>query len=169
MSTPRRTSIVTSAPPTFLQVPPPLLPSRALKVGAFFSVLSVRLVSAVTSIPSHETVVTARPYTVRCMKKLIAVLVLAGPLSAGYAADYAPQEFDFSELGTVESIRQVPILELLPDVFEHPVRPQTFDELLIRTDDGRTLVLRDEGLQRFVAGERVRLVSSSNGPRVEHQ
>jgi outer membrane lipoprotein SlyB len=90
-------------------------------------------------------------------------------LSAGYAADYAPQEFDFSELGTVESIRQVPIVELLPDVFEHRVTPQTFDELRIRTDDGHIVVLRDEGRQRLVAGQLVRLVSSNQGPRVEHQ
>jgi outer membrane lipoprotein SlyB len=103
------------------------------------------------------------------MKKLTAVLILAGTLSAGHAADYAPQEFDFSELGTVENVRQVPILELLPDVFEHPVRPETLDELVIHTDDGHTVILRDEAMQRFVAGERVRLVSSSRGPIVEHE
>ena len=109
---------MSSAPPTFLQVPPPLLPSRALKVGAFFlSVLSLRLVSAVTVGRFNETVATARPYTVRCMKKLVSVLIVAGMLPAAYAADYAPQEFDFSELGTVEAIRQVPVLELLPNVF----------------------------------------------------
>jgi outer membrane lipoprotein SlyB len=103
------------------------------------------------------------------MKKLTAVLLLAGTLSAGYAADYAPQEFDFSELGTVESIRQVPILELLPNVFEHAVRPQTIGELVIRTDDGRTVILHDEATQSFVAGQRVRLVASSHGQRVQHE
>lgn len=103
------------------------------------------------------------------MKKLAAVMILAGTLSAGYAAEYAPQEFDFSELGTVEIIRQVPTLELLPDVFEHPLRPQTTDELVIRMDGGRTVILRDDAMQRFVAGERVRLLSSSRGPRVEHE
>ena len=107
------------------------------------------------------------------MKKLVAASLLSGVLSAGYAADCVPQEFDFSalgNLGTVESIRQVPIVELLPDVFEHPVKAPTFDELvLIRTDDGHTVLLRDEAQERFVAGERVRLVSSNRGPRVEHQ
>jgi len=103
------------------------------------------------------------------MKKLSAVLILAGTLSAGHAADYAPQEFDFSELGTVESIRQVPILELLPNVFEHAVKPQTVDELVIRTDDGRTVILRDEATQRFASGQRVRLVSSSRGSHLEHE
>jgi hypothetical protein len=156
-----------SASPTLLQVPPPLLPSRALKVGDVF--LSIHPVSPATQGRRDATVATPRPYIVRCVKKLTAVLILAAMLSAGHAADYAPQEFDFSELGTVESIRQVPILELLPNVFEHAVRPQTIDELVIRTDDGRTVILHDEATQRFAAGQRVRLVSSTHGQRVEHE
>ena len=103
------------------------------------------------------------------MKKLTAVLILAGTLSAGHAADYAPQEFDFSELGTVESVREVPVLELLPNVFEHAVRPETVKELVIRVDDGREVILLDEAMQRFVAGERVRLEPGSRRPRVEHE
>jgi len=103
------------------------------------------------------------------MKKLITVAVVASALSTARAADYALQEFDLSELGTVETVNQVRIVELLPNVLEHSVKPQTFDELRIRTDDARTVVLRDETLQHFVAGERVRLVSSSHGPRIQHQ
>jgi len=103
------------------------------------------------------------------MKELLAVSLAASTLAMAHAAEYAPQEFDFSELGTVESVRQVPILELLPDVFEHAVRPETANELVIRVDDGREVILRDEAMQRFVAGERVRLEPSSRGPRVEHQ
>ena len=103
------------------------------------------------------------------MKKLVAVSLAASTLAMAHAAEYAPQEFDFSELGTVESVRQVPILELLPDVFEHAVRAETVNELVIRVDDGREVILRDEAMQRFVAGERVRLQPSSRGPRVEHQ
>jgi len=87
----------------------------------------------------------------------------------GFAADYAPQEFDFSELGTVQSVREVPILELLPNVFEHAVKPETVNELVIRADDGREVILRDEATQRFFAGERVRLEPGSRGPRVEHE
>jgi hypothetical protein len=102
------------------------------------------------------------------MKKLTVVVLAASALSMARAGECSPHEFDFSELGTVETVHQVPIPELLPNVFEHAVKPQTFDELLIRTDDGRTVILRDEGLQRFVAGERVRLVSSTEGPRVQH-
>ncbi|MFL6565015.1 MAG: hypothetical protein ACJ8G5_08800 [Burkholderiales bacterium] len=103
------------------------------------------------------------------MKKLIPALFLTSMLSPAYAADYAPQEFDFSELGTVESVRQVPMLELLPNVFEHTLRPETVNELVIRVDDGRELILRDEAMLRFVAGERVRLETSNRGPRVERE
>lgn len=103
------------------------------------------------------------------MKNVTAALILAGALSTVSAADYAPQEFDFSELGTVESVREVPILELLPNVFEHAVRPETVKEVLIRADDGREVILRDDAMQRFVTGERVRLEPGSRGLRVDHE
>ena len=103
------------------------------------------------------------------MRKLALALALAGAFCAARAADYAPPEFDFNELGTVESVRQVPAVEPLRDVFEHAVRPDTADELVIRIDDGRAVVLRQDEMRRFSAGQRVRLVSSTDGPRVEHE
>jgi len=103
------------------------------------------------------------------MKKLVAVSLAASTLALAHAAEYAPPEFDFSELGTVESVRQVPILELLPNVFEHAIRPETVNELVIRADDGREVILHDEAMQRFVTGERVRLEPSSRGARVERE
>jgi len=103
------------------------------------------------------------------MKKLVAVSLVASTLAVAHAAEYAPQEFDFSDLGTVESVRQIPILELLPDVFEHAVRPETVNELVIRVDDGREVIFRDEAIRRFAVGERVRLEPGSRGPRVEHE
>jgi hypothetical protein len=102
------------------------------------------------------------------MKKVAAALVLTGLVSTAHAAEYAPQEFDFSGLGTVECLRQVPVLELLPNVFEHAVRPETVNELVIR-DDGREVILRDDGMQPFVVGERVRLDPRSRGPRAEYE
>jgi len=63
------------------------------------------------------------------MKSLVAVSLAASTLAMAHAAEYAPQEFDFSELGTVQSVRRVPILELLPNVFEHAVRPETVNDL----------------------------------------
>jgi hypothetical protein len=96
------------------------------------------------------------------MKKLLVVSLAASTLAMAHAAEYAPQEFDLS-------VRQVQILELLPNVFEHAVRPETVNELVIRVDDGREVILRDEAMQRFVAGERVRLEPGSRGPRVERE
>lgn len=125
--------------------------------------------SAVTIRRRSETVATARPYTVLCMKKLIAVSLAASTLAMAHAADYAPREFDFSELGTVEIVRQVPILDLLPDVFEHSIKPETVDEVVVRVDDGREVILREDDKQRFVAGERVRLKPGNHRPGVEHE
>ena len=102
------------------------------------------------------------------MKRLLAVSFLASTLAMAHAAEYAPQEFDFSELGTVQSVRQVQVMDLLPNVLEHAVRPETVSELVIRSDEGREVILRDEAMQRFVAGERVRLEPSNRGPRLEH-
>jgi hypothetical protein len=103
------------------------------------------------------------------MKKLTVVLALAGALSAVGAAEYAPQEFDFSELGTVESVREMPVVDPLRDAFEHAVKPQTTDEVVIRIDDGRALVLRQDEMRRFAPGQRVRLVSGSSGARLERE
>jgi len=58
------------------------------------------------------------------MKKIIVAALATSALSMAGAADCSPQEF---ELGTVETVHQVPVFELLPDVFEHPVKPQTLD------------------------------------------
>lgn len=113
------------------------------------------------------------------MKKLFAALSLATAL-AGCAAPYAPQEFDFSELhslgaiagGIVESVQEVALQSELPylaDVFEHPMQPETADELAIRLDSGEAITVRQNGAQRFEPGGRVRVLSSATGMRVEHE
>lgn len=108
------------------------------------------------------------------MKKLSLAFALATAVSAN-AAEYAPQEFDFSELaidglahGIVESVREVsraPVQTL----FEHALKPDTTQELLVRIDDGRAVRLRPQELRSFQAGQRVRLVSSTTGTRVEFE
>lgn len=103
------------------------------------------------------------------MKNLSFALALAGAIFPVYAAEYAPQEFDFTELGTVESVREILIVDPLKDVFEHAVKPETADELLIRIDDGRAVVLRQSEMRRFAPGQRVRLLSSTTGPLLEHE
>src|SRR5688572_10567629 len=98
------------------------------------------------------------------MKTSIVALALAGALSTTVgAAQYAPQEFDFSELGTIESVREVPRAHPLRDAFEHSVKPETEDELVVRIDDGRAVVLRYSDMLRFAPGQRVRLMSGTRG------
>jgi len=75
------------------------------------------------------------------------------------AGPYAPQEYDFSGLpaldaqafGVVESAREL-------------ARPGA-QELIVRLDDGRELVVTQVGTPHSHPGERVRLVS--NGRRVQ--
>ena len=60
------------------------------------------------------------------MKKLPIAIVLAAALSGAYANPHAPQDFDFSELGTVERVHQIEVArEPLADLFEHAVRADT--------------------------------------------
>ena len=106
------------------------------------------------------------------MKKLLIGFALYGALSAG-AADYAPQEFDFGELavdgvahGIVESVRQVSLVGPA-DFLEHALKPETALELVVRIDDGRAVLLRPQEMRSFGAGQRVRLVSTTTGTRVE--
>jgi outer membrane lipoprotein SlyB len=114
------------------------------------------------------------------MKQLFALLSLAASLTA-CAAPYAPQEFDFSELdsqgvvlGTVESVATVRI-ERDIHAYEAPaelrIQPELGDRMVIRLDDGRAVTLVPNGMQRFEAGERVRVLwdtYSPYGPRVFH-
>ena len=84
--------------------------------------------------------------------------------------DYAPQEFDFSELlGTVESVHQVPLEDRMPDTLQHALKPESVDQLTVWLDDGRAVIVQQEELQRFARGQRVRLVGSANGVRIEHE
>jgi outer membrane lipoprotein SlyB len=101
----------------------------------------------------------------------------------GCASPYAPQEFDFNELsgldgtalGTVESVDVVRIQRDI-HAYDEPValaiQPELADEMLIRLDDGRAITVVLTGMQRFQAGERVRVLShtySPDGPSVLHE
>jgi outer membrane lipoprotein SlyB len=109
-------------------------------------------------------------------KALLASILCAAPLAAG-AADYAPHEFDFSELstaqavacGTVESVREVPVeyTSGFAAVFEHAIRPEITDELVVLLDNGRTITVMQNGLNRFGPGQRVRVIPQPRGARVE--
>ena len=100
-------------------------------------------------------------FSLRAVRGALAALLLAASQFAG-AAPYAPSEYDFSDLsGTVEAVREVSIRREpgeLADVLEHAVQPETGEALVIRLDNGRLIIVMQEGAQRFHPGERVRLL-----------
>ena len=115
------------------------------------------------------------------VRKLFAAFSLAALTAC--ATPYAPRDFDFSELGglgstacgTVESVRLMEVerdIHAFEESLELSLRPDVADELVILLDDGRVMTLVAKGAQRFVAGERVRVVShaySPYGPQLEHE
>lgn len=111
------------------------------------------------------------------MKRLFLAPILAAAMSAGWAAPYAPQEFDFGELdgmehGIVESVREVRLEDPhkgLRDLFEHSVKPETAAQLVILLDDGRSVVLFPDEMQRFEPGQRVRVMGTTDGARIERE
>lgn len=111
------------------------------------------------------------------MKRFLVAAALAVTMSGLNAAPYAPQEFDFSELalegaayGIIESVREVQLdgpYKGMFNAFEHAMKPAALDELLIRLDDGRAVILLQEEMQRFEPGQPVRLLSETSGMRFE--
>jgi outer membrane lipoprotein SlyB len=95
------------------------------------------------------------------MRGALAALLLAASQLAG-AVPYAPNEYDFSDLcGTVEAVREVSIQREpaeLAGVLEHAIQPETGEALVVRLDNGRLIMVMQEGMQRFRPGERVRLL-----------
>ena len=92
---------------------------------------------------------------------LLSALLLAVAVPAAAGPD-APQEDDFSgmhgldlqALGVVESVRDL------------SVQPGA-QELVVRLDNGRELVVMQNGMRRFHPGDRVRLVADGRGLQVE--
>jgi hypothetical protein len=102
------------------------------------------------------------------------MLLLAGAAFGVAAAPYAPHEFDFNELdtlGMVESVREVAIPRDLhafdPEVLEHKLRPETTDEAVIRLDAGEVITVQQGSLPRLRPGQRVRVLPTGTGTRVE--
>ena len=106
--------------------------------------------------------------SIRAARLALAALLLAAAAAAG-AAPYAPRDFDFGDAasvdaavcGVVETVREVQLQAApaaLADVFEHAVNTRTADELRVRLDDGRLVVVVLDGARRFRPGARVRLL-----------
>jgi hypothetical protein len=90
---------------------------------------------------------------------ITSALFLAAAMPAA-AGPYAPQEYDFSGLPVLEA----QAFGVVESVRELSARPGA-QELVVRLDDGRELVVTQNEMLHFQPGERVRLVS--NGRRVQ--
>jgi hypothetical protein len=92
----------------------------------------------------------------------MSALLAATAPGIGYADSRA-------ERGIVESVREVRLAEPFgfAGVFELALKPPTADELLVRLDDGQVITIVHTGTLMFEAGQRVRVVPDTRGPRVE--
>jgi outer membrane lipoprotein SlyB len=92
---------------------------------------------------------------------IISATFLAAAMPAA-AGPYAPQEYDFSGLPALET----QVFGIVESVREFSARPGA-QELVVRLDDGRELVVMQNGTQHFEPGERVRLATISPNLRKE--
>ena len=96
-------------------------------------------------------------------------LFIAG--AAFGAAASAAQDLDFGREGIVESVREVAIPRDMhsfdPEVLEHPVRPATADEVVIRLDGGDVITVQPTPMPRLRTGQRVRVVLTGSETHVE--
>lgn len=108
-------------------------------------------------------------------KQLVVALSLVAGSFAAFATPQAQEHFHFSALngsmasGTVEQVEEFPQpsrFDTFAELFEHAVRPQPAERLLIRLDDGSTITLEQDGTRRFAAGQRVRVFAHVNGRSV---
>jgi hypothetical protein len=88
------------------------------------------------------------------------------------ATSVRSQDFDFGDAdrqGIVESVREVLIPRDMhsfdPEVLEHPVRPATAEEAVIRLDGGELITIHQT--QSLRTGQRVRVVLSGSQTQVE--
>ncbi|HEY3073609.1 MAG TPA: hypothetical protein VGJ74_00400 [Burkholderiales bacterium] len=92
---------------------------------------------------------------------LVAVLLAAAALSA--CTSSAPSEVVL--WATIERLADLPLMDdgELPQYYEHPLAPDTEEEIVVRLDDGATLTVPNVGQHRYEAGQRVRIVVGSHG------
>lgn len=122
--------------------------------------IEVQSPASSSSSPKRDSGIGAA-FSLRAARGALAALLLAASQFAG-AAPYAPSEYDFSDLGgTVEAVREVSIRHEpreLAGVLEHSIQPEIGEVLVVRLDNGRQIVVMQDGTQRFHPGERVRLL-----------
>jgi hypothetical protein len=116
--------------------------------------------------------------TFDAVRTMTLALTLATAQSSLFAEPYPPRDFYACETlasgigaGTVESVRQVPVVKDIhafdPGVLEHPVDPETAEELVIRLDVGPVITFTNKDSLRLGAGQRVRVILTGSSARVE--
>jgi hypothetical protein len=110
----------------------------------------------------------------RILTSLLAAALVAISAAAaaadGFGVCIAPVE---GSAGTVESVREVPAARDLhafdPAIFEHSVRPESAEELIVRLDTGPLVVFSAKQARRLSAGQRVRVHLDGSLVRVERE
>lgn len=77
---------------------------------------------------------------------------------------------DCVAIGIVESVREVKLDTApvaLTEVFEHALRPDTGDELVVRLKDGRTISVIRDSMQLFQPGQHVLIIRHGANVRIE--
>jgi hypothetical protein len=101
----------------------------------------------------------------------IALFIAGAAFGASAAAAQGPDFGDFDREGIVESVREVAIPRDMhsfdPEVLEHPVRPATADEAVIRLDGGEVITVQQTPVPSLRAGQRVRVVLTGSEMHVE--
>ena len=90
------------------------------------------------------------------MKHIVIAALLATTASAAHAQAH----------GVVETVREVPLRKYpagLAEVFEHPINPETAQEVVVRLADERAIVVVQDGPRRVEPGEPVLVARDGNG------
>ena len=110
----------------------------------------------------------------RILTSLVAATLFAMSAAAQATEDLrACIAFMEGSAGTVESVREVPAPRDLhafdPAIFEHSVRPESAEELVVRLDTGPLVVFSERKAQRLLEGQRVRVHLDGSLVRVERE
>jgi hypothetical protein len=110
---------------------------------------------------------------------MTSLVQLAVAATFGISGLYGLQDPDLcttptgASLGTVESVREVPLIRDIhafdPEVLEHKVAPESAEELVVRLDAGPVVIFTDRQAHGVHAGQRVIVKLSGTDALVESQ
>lgn len=67
------------------------------------------------------------------------------------------------EWGTVESRKEIPLARDMHSYYEHALRPDVEERIVVRLDDGSEVTVTDDGETHFEPGQRVRVFVGARG------